>query len=85
MDKPEKRSPWALLVHAVLAQYRLDAAGTDGPAHWLRVAENGRALAVMTPGADPIIVEHFALRHDACRQWDGADDGHGERAAARGV
>ncbi|MEJ1938082.1 hypothetical protein WDZ92_48430, partial [Nostoc sp. NIES-2111] len=71
--------PW--LVEEVLSDYALDLHGIHGPAHWLRVRENGLTLAATTPGADAAVVELFALLHD-CRRWDeGRDTGHGERAA----
>ncbi|WP_369407865.1 gamma-glutamylcyclotransferase family protein [Roseomonas rosulenta] len=71
--------PW--LVEKVLSDYALDLHGIHGPAHWLRVRENGLTLAAMTAGADAAVVELFALLHD-CRRWDeGYDTGHGERAA----
>ncbi|CAH0193379.1 hypothetical protein [Roseomonas sp. CECT 9278] len=71
--------PW--LVEHVLSDYALDLNGIHGPAHWLRVRENGLALAAMTPDADAAVVELLALLHD-CRRWDeGRDIGHGERAA----
>ncbi|WP_145221608.1 HD domain-containing protein [Gimesia alba] len=49
--------------------------------HWMRVLRNGRVLALHT-GADPVIVELFALFHDSCRWSDGYDTGHGARGAA---
>lgn len=71
--------PW--LVEDVLSDYALDRHGIHGPAHWLRVRENGLTLAALTAGADAAVVELFALLHD-CRRWDeGCDTGHGERAA----
>ncbi len=78
---------WASLVtpallHRVMAQYRLTRTGIHGPAHWLRVLANGRALAALTPGANPALVELFALLHDSRRQDEDLDLGHGERAAA---
>ena len=66
----------------VLAQYQLDLAGIHGPAHWLRVRLNGLALARRTPEADPVVIEAFALLHDARRHDDDIDPGHGDRAAA---
>lgn len=69
------------LVEQVLAHYALDLHGTHGVGHWLRVRENGLALAAMTPGADAMVVELFALLHDCRRRDEGADRGHGERAA----
>jgi uncharacterized protein len=65
----------------VLADYQLELAGIHGPAHWLRVRTNGLALARRTPGADSIVIEAFALLHDARRLDDLRDLGHGERAA----
>ncbi len=70
------------LCGAVLAQYRLDP-GDDlhGLPHWARVARNGYWLAAAA-GIAPRLVEPFALLHDACRENDGSDSGHGPRAAA---
>jgi uncharacterized protein len=70
------------LTRHVLAGYRLPLEGIHGPGHWLRVLENGRILAAMTPGADPALVELFALLHDSQRLDEDGDRGHGERAAA---
>jgi uncharacterized protein len=70
------------LVQRVMRGYRLSRVGIHGPHHWLRVLENGRRLAALTPGADPAVVELFALLHDSRRLDDGGDRGHGERAAA---
>jgi hypothetical protein len=69
-------------VAAALRGYRLGIGGVHGPGHWLRVLANGRGLAAGTPGADPLVVELFALFHDCRRRDDGRDPGHGERAAA---
>ena len=70
------------LVRHVLGGYRLPLDGIDGSRHWLRVLENGRTLAAATPGADPALVELFALLHDSRRLDEDGDRGHGERAAA---
>lgn len=71
--------PW--LVEEVLAGYQLDPQGIHGPSHWLRVRQNGLALAAMTQGADAAVVELFALLHDGQRRDEWEDSGHGERAA----
>lgn len=68
------------VARVVLVEYRLSMEGIHGPSHWLRVRANGLALAERTPGADPLVVETFALLHDAKRQDDWTDIGHGERA-----
>jgi uncharacterized protein len=68
------------LIDAIRAQYRLDWNGLHGFPHWVRVRENGLRLAEIT-GADPAVVELFALFHDSRRHNDGWDPGHGARAA----
>jgi uncharacterized protein len=70
------------LAALILRRYRLPLDGVHGPAHWLRVRANGLALAARTEGADALVVELFALFHDAEREDEGRDPGHGERAAA---
>ena len=52
-----------------------------GPGHWLRVLQNGRALAALTPGADTELIDLFAMLHDSERRDEDGDRGHGERAA----
>ncbi|HZZ78116.1 MAG TPA: hypothetical protein VFE62_06340 [Gemmataceae bacterium] len=61
-------------------RFILDVHGIHGVAHWQRVRENGLRIAKHT-GADPRLVELFAFLHDCCREDDGADPGHGKRAA----
>jgi uncharacterized protein len=68
------------LLEAVRRQYALEWDGIHGVAHWLRVRRIGLALAPRT-GADPKVVELFAVLHDACRLNDRRDPGHGPRAA----
>jgi uncharacterized protein len=56
---------------------------SHGIEHWRRVAAIGRELAAATPGAEPEVVDAFAMLHDACRTGNpGADSDHGPRAAA---
>lgn len=69
------------LVPPVLAGYALDLRGIHGPAHWLRVARNGRALVALTPDADAEVVELFGLLHDSRRLNESRDSRHGQRAA----
>lgn len=69
------------LLEAIRAQYRLDWHGIHGLPHWLRVRRIGLRLAERT-GALPAVVELFAVFHDACRENDRRDDGHGARGAA---
>ena len=70
------------LLDRVMDGYRLDLAGIHGPGHWRRVRANGLALAARTNGADPAVIELFALLHDSRRLDDDEDPGHGDRAAA---
>jgi uncharacterized protein len=69
------------LVRRVREGYRLRWKGIHGFAHWLRVRRLGLRLAERS-GADPKVVELFALFHDARRHNDGWDSGHGARGAA---
>lgn len=68
------------LLRAIVAEYRLRLEGVHGLAHWARVLENGARLAPLT-GADPRVVELFAVFHDARRRNDHRDPGHGRRGA----
>ena len=72
------------LLRAIVSGYRLNLDGVHGLAHWARVLENGRRLAPAT-GADLRVVELFAVFHDACREKEGVDHGHGRRGAALAV
>lgn len=67
-------------INAVLDQYDMMLDGIHGVAHWARVLENGRMLAVET-GANLSVVSLFALLHDSKRLNDGHDPDHGPRAA----
>ena len=68
------------LVNLVEQGFALRLDGIHGVAHWARVRANGLRLAQET-GANPEIVELFALLHDAKRLNDGHDPQHGARAA----
>ena len=68
------------LAAALRATYALPWSGIHGTRHWLRVRENGLRLAPLT-GADPVVVELFAVIHDIKRHNDGYDPQHGARAA----
>lgn len=59
---------------------RGDLSGLHGLGHWRRVARNGALLATRT-GADPQVVELFAIFHDAKRENDDYDPEHGLRGA----
>ena len=60
--------------------FALDWRGDHGIAHWGRVRRHGLELAAET-GADPHVVELFALLHDSQRLNEGHDPEHGARAA----
>jgi len=68
------------LMRGILEQYRLRLHGFHGLSHWARVRETGLRLAPLT-GADPAVVELFAVFHDACRRDEGTDSKHGARGA----
>jgi uncharacterized protein len=69
------------LIERILNQYALGPFGIHGVGHWARVLLNGRLLAEET-GADPRVVELFAVFHDSRRINDGTDPEHGRRGAA---
>jgi uncharacterized protein len=69
------------LLQAIATQYILDPQGTHGLNHWARVLENGVRLAE-TEGGDITVIRLFAIFHDACRQTQTRDPGHGSRGAA---
>lgn len=69
------------LISLLRRDFALDWRGVHGAPHWARVHRNGRALAQET-GARLQVVELFAFLHDARRQSEGPDPGHGQRAAA---
>lgn len=68
------------LILEIRTQYMLRWNGIHGITHWARVLENGRRLAPKT-GANLLVVELFALFHDAGRLNEGTDYGHGVRGA----
>jgi len=68
------------LLEIILSRYQLSVDGIHGIAHWGRVLETGRRLAPLT-GADPRVLEYFAILHDSQRRGEGRDPAHGERAA----
>ena len=67
------------IVRVAKQRFVMDIHGIHGIAHWQRVRET--ACASPNNGANPLIVELFAFLHDCCREDDGTDPGHGERAA----
>ena len=69
------------LLQAILKGRLLSPWGIHGLSHWARVLENGRRLAAAN-GAILEVVELFAVLHDARRQNDAIDPGHGRRGAA---
>jgi uncharacterized protein len=68
------------LVGFLRGHFALDWHGIHGASHWARVRANGLRLATHT-GANTRVIEAFAFIHDACRENDGHDPLHGERAA----
>jgi uncharacterized protein len=54
--------------------------GVHGSRHWARVRLHGLAIAAKTRASAPV-VELFAFLHDARRQDEWGDPGHGARSA----
>lgn len=67
-------------VDKIISQFRLNPDGIHGVSHWSRVRSNGLRLAKLN-GADPVVIEYFALLHDSQRLNDSNDPEHGMRAA----
>lgn len=61
--------------------FPLSIKGTHGVSHWGRVLETGLKIAAKN-GADPAVIECFAVFHDARRENEGRDTDHGRRGAA---
>lgn len=70
----------ATVLRCIVQGYDLGLMGIHGLPHWGRVLENGRRLA-QPAGADPLVVDLFALFHDARRTNENRDPGHGARGA----
>ncbi len=68
------------LLDIIRAEFKLEWNGIHGPAHWVRVRDNGFRLAESN-GAKKEIVELFAFLHDVKRENNGWDQEHGKRAA----
>jgi len=68
------------LVASILEGYALPVLGLHGVSHWGRVLSVGRRIADLN-GADPAVVEYFAVFHDSRRMNEGVDYGHGARGA----
>jgi uncharacterized protein len=67
------------LIKAIRDQFQLEWEGEHGIFHFWAVRETGLWLAPRT-GADPAVVEAFALLHDACRADEYEDDVHAAHA-----
>jgi uncharacterized protein len=75
-----RRTDFQQVAQAARERFALNLRGIHGLAHWQRVRENGARIARHS-GANPLIVDLFAFLHDCCREDDGSDSEHGERAA----
>jgi uncharacterized protein len=80
MHNPDLTNRFPPAIDLVLGRFALPHSSVHGPIHWARVLENGLRLAPLT-GGDPVVVVHFAIFHDSCRENDGGDYMHGPRAA----
>ncbi len=68
------------LVQYLKEQFRLEWDGIHGANHWTRVLYHSRQIGEERQ-ADLLVVELFGFLHDSCRENDGRDPKHGERAA----
>jgi uncharacterized protein len=68
------------LVQYLKEQFRLEWDGIHGANHWARVLYHSRQIGEERQ-ADLLVVELFGFLHDSCRENDGRDPKHGERAA----
>ena len=72
------------LVKRVISEFPINPKGHHGTAHWMRVRANGLLLAAET-GANPAVIELFALFHDSQRHNEHTDPDHGKRGALNAV
>ncbi len=84
-SEPRNPREWRLPVspevwRRILEGYPLDVEGVHGAGHWARVLENGRRIGPLE-GADPLVLDLFALFHDSRRENDDWDPDHGRRGA----
>ena len=64
-----------------LGEFILNANSPHSRDHWERVYENARLLAEGKSNVDMEVLIAFSFLHDCQREDDGADIGHGHRAA----
>jgi len=64
-----------------IKEFQLNAMSHRGMTHWLKVLDNARLIAECNNKVDKDVITAFALLHDCKREDDGADKGHGARAA----
>lgn len=69
------------LIGAVQERSSLHSSYIHGDQHWRAVAEVGLRLLPDERKADPMVVFLFAVFHDAMRQNEDLDPGHGQRGA----
>ena len=71
------------LIQFVGKVFQCDWQGLHGIQHWTRVAKHGKTIGKLhgLSKSDLLIVELFSYLHDSCRQSEGIDRDHGQRAA----
>ncbi|HVM18304.1 MAG TPA: hypothetical protein VM290_12040 [Gaiellaceae bacterium] len=72
----------AELVPAVVERAPLAGSWHHGELHWQAVGHAGAELLPHVPGCDPEVLFLFALFHDAQRENEHHDPGHGRRGSA---
>jgi uncharacterized protein len=68
------------LIDRIKEQYRLDWHGTHGWPHWVNVNRAGQQIALYH-GLNANVIQLFSVFHDACRENELDDEGHGKRGA----
>ncbi|MBT4289030.1 MAG: HD domain-containing protein [Deltaproteobacteria bacterium] len=80
MDSAQKGVISNALIGKVKDQFLLNWQGNHGIKHWARVYDIGMHLAE-TYDVNQQVIQLFALFHDACRENEKNDPGHGKRGA----
>lgn len=63
-------------------QFKINWWGHHGVRHWARVRRNARIIAQHVDGVDTAVTDLFAIIHDAWREDEWEDPGHGWRSMA---
>lgn len=68
------------ILESIKSQYKLDWYGTHGWPHWVKVNRAGQQIALYH-SLNANVIQLFSIFHDACRENECDDEGHGQRGA----